>query len=145
MSLDENKAVVRRFVEEVQGQHKLELADELMSPKIVDHYFDTQGIPHTENAVEDFKKFYTNLLVAFPDITAVIHYQIAEGDLVATYKTLYGTHKGEFRGVQPTGKQIELHLMDFFRLADGKMVEHWAVIDFMNLLRQLGVFPKTTK
>ena len=138
MSVDENKMVVRRFVEEVQGQHKLDLAEELMSSKMVDHYFETQGIPHTENAVKEFNKFYSNLLAAFPDITAVIHHQVAEGDLVATYKTLYGTHKGEFRGIQPTGKKIALDLMDFFRLTDGKIVEHWAVIDFMNLMRQLG-------
>jgi predicted ester cyclase len=77
------------------------------------------------------------LLAAFPDLTAVIHNQIAEGDLVATYKTLYGTHKGEFMGVPPTGKKIALQLMDFFRLADSRIVEHWAVIDFMALMRQL--------
>ncbi len=137
MSLYENKAIVRRFVEEVQSQHNLALADELMSPNIIEHYLKTQGLPHTNKGVEDFKRFYSGLLAAFPDLKAVIHTQIAEDDLVATHKTLYGTHKGEFMGVKPTGKKIALHLMDFFRIAEGKMVEHWAVIDFMGLMRQL--------
>ena len=138
MSLEQNKMIIRRFVEEVQTQHKLELASELMSPNMVDHYLESQGSPHSPNAVEEFKKFYSDLLAAFPDIKASIHNQVAEGDLVATHKTLYGTHKGEFRGMQPTGKKIALDLMDIFRIVEGKIVEHWAVIDFMNLMRQLG-------
>jgi predicted SnoaL-like aldol condensation-catalyzing enzyme len=89
MLLEENKAIIRRFVEEVQGQHNLGLAEELMSPDMIDHYLEAQGLPHTKNAVEDFKKFYSGLLAAFPDITAVIHNQVAERDLVATHKTLH--------------------------------------------------------
>lgn len=141
MSLSENKAIVRRFVEEVQGQHKLDLAEKLISPNMIDHWNETQGRQRPENAVEDFKKFYSGLLAAFPDITAVIHHQVAEGDLVATYKTLYGTHKGEFMGVRSTGKKVALNLMDFFRIAEGRIVEHWAVMDFMGLMRQLGALP----
>ncbi len=88
MSLSENKAIVRRFIEEVQSRHNLDLTDELFSPKMVDHYFDTQGVPHTNDAIVEFKKFYSSLLAAFPDLTAAIHKQIAEDDLVATYKTV---------------------------------------------------------
>jgi predicted ester cyclase len=139
MSVSENKAIVGRFIEEVQSKHNLDLADELISPNMVDHYLDTQGVPHTNDAIYEFKKFYTALLSAFPDLTAVINQQVGEGDLVATYKTLHGTHKGEFRGVQPTGKRIALELIDFFRIAEGRISEHWAVIDLGGLMGQLGV------
>ena len=138
MSLEENKVIVRRFVEEVQSQHNLDVASELMSPSMVDHYLEAQGLPHTEDAVEEFKKFYSGLLAAFPDLKAIIHNQVAEGDLVATYKTLHGTHRGEFMGVKPTGKRVALNIMDIFRIVEGKIVEHWAVIDFMGLMWQLG-------
>ncbi|MDQ1280812.1 MAG: hypothetical protein QG670_2075 [Thermoproteota archaeon] len=84
------------------------------------------------------------MLAAFPDLIAVIHNQVVEDDLVATHKTLYGTYKGEFIGLQPTGKKIALNLMDFFRTAGGKMVEHWAVMDFLGLMRQLGALPSPT-
>jgi predicted ester cyclase len=143
MSLVKNKMIVRRFVEEVQSRHNLVLAEELMSPNMIDHYLESLGLPHSPNAVEDFKKFYSALLAAFPYSKATIQNQLAEGDLVATHKTLYGTHKGEFRGIQPTGKRIALDLMDIFRIAEGKIVEHWAVIDFMNLMRQLDTVRST--
>jgi hypothetical protein len=55
-----------------------------MSPDMIDHYLETQGLSHTEDAVEEFRKFYSGLLAAFPDVTAVIHNRVAEGDLVAT-------------------------------------------------------------
>ncbi len=137
----ENKALVRRFVEEVQGQHNLDLAEELMSPTMIDHYLEAQGLPHSTNAVGDFKRFYLSLLAAFPDLTATIHHQVAEGDLVATYKTLYGTHRGEFMGIKPTERKIALHLMDIFRVAEGRLVEHWAVIDLMGLRWQIEAKP----
>lgn len=70
MSLSENKAILRRFVEEVQSQHHLDVAKELMIPNMIEHYAETQGRPHTENTIEDFKKFYSNWLAAFSDLTA---------------------------------------------------------------------------
>ncbi len=79
------------------------------------------------------------MLSAFPDLKAVIHDQVAEGDKVVTYKTFHGTHKGEFREIPPTGKKISVDVIDIFRIANGKMVEHWTVIDWMGLMQQLGV------
>ncbi|MFQ5674713.1 MAG: ester cyclase [bacterium] len=138
MSVEENKAIVRRFVEEVQSQHDLDIVGELMDTNMIDHYYDAQGLQQPKNAVEGFKKFFSGMLAAFPDIKAVIHKQVAEGDNVVTHKTLHGTHKGEFRGIPPTGKKVSVDVIDIFRIADGKMVEHWTVIDWMGLLQQLG-------
>lgn len=133
-----NKAIVLRFIEEVQSQHKLDVADELMDRNMVDHFFEMQGMPEPPNAVEAFKKFYTGILSSFPDAKAVVHSMIAEGDLVATHKTLHVTHKGEFRGIPPTGREGEIQIMDIFRIAGGKMVEHWGIVDFVGIMQTLS-------
>jgi steroid delta-isomerase-like uncharacterized protein len=137
MSLAENKALVRRFVEEVQSQHKLAVVDEIMDPNMIDH----AAQPSSLNSVEAFKQFFGGVLAALPDLKAVIHAQVAEGDKVVTHKTFHGTHKGEFMGIPPTGKKVAIELIDIFRIAEGKFAEHWAVSDMMSLMQQLGVIP----
>ncbi|MEE9459587.1 MAG: ester cyclase [Candidatus Bathyarchaeia archaeon] len=141
MSLEANKVLVRRFVEEVQSQHKLTTVDEIMDPNMIDH----AAQPSSLNSVETFKKFFSGMLIAFPDIKVDIHNQVAEGDKVVTHKTFHGTHKGEFMGIPPTGKKVALEVIDIFRIAGGKFAEHWAVIDMMSMMQQLGVIPPMGK
>jgi steroid delta-isomerase-like uncharacterized protein len=141
MTLEENKALVRRFIEEVQSQHKLTAVDEIMDPNMIDHY----GQPSNLNSVEAFKKFFAGFIAAFPDVKAVIHNQVAEGDNVVTHKTFHGTHKGEFMGIPPTGKKVAIELIDIFRISRGKLVEHWAVADMMSVMQQLGVIPSPSQ
>jgi steroid delta-isomerase-like uncharacterized protein len=141
MSLEENKALVRRFVEEVQSQHKLTAVDEIMDPNMIEHY----GQPTSLNSVEAFKKFFAGFIAAFPDVKAVIHNQVAEGDKVVTHKTFHGTHKGEFMGIPPTGKKVALELIDIFRIDRGKLIEHWAVADMMSIMQQLGAIPSRSE
>ncbi len=137
MSTEENKAVVRRFVEEVQSHHKLELLDQLFDPSFNDHASFQGSVP----GIEGFKQLFGMMLGAFPDLHAIIHDQIAEGDKVVTRKTFEATHKGDFRGVPPTGKQVEIGVIDIFRVVDGRIVEHWMQADFLGLMQQLGVIP----
>jgi predicted ester cyclase len=66
---------------------------------------------------------------------------LAEGDLVATRKTFRGTHQGPFMGLEPTGKQVEIGLIDIVRVVDGRVTEHWNAVDNLGLLQQLGVLP----
>ena len=141
MSLEANKALVLRFVEEVQSQHKLTAVDEIMDPNMIDHY----AQPSSLNSVEAFKKVFSGFIAAFPDLKAVIHNQVAEGDKVVTHKTFHGTHKGEFMGIPPTGKKIAIELIDIFRIAGGKLVEHWAIADMMSVMQQLGVLPSPSQ
>ena len=137
MSLEANKALVRRFIEEVQNQHKLMAVDEIMDPNMIDH----AAKPSSLNSVETFKKFFSGMLITFPDLKAVIHNQVAEGDTVVTHKTFHGTHKGVFMGIPPTGKKVAIEVIDIFRIAGNKFAEHWAVVDMMNVMHQLGVLP----
>lgn len=136
MSLQENKALVRRFVENVQNQHDLAEIDELYSPNFVDHS-GAANLP----GIEGVKAFFTMMFTAFPDMHFTIRQQLAEGDQVATHKTFFGTHLGTFIGIPPTGKQVSIEAMDIFTISEGKIIDHWSVGDFLSMLQQLGVVP----
>ncbi len=139
MSLEENKAAVRRFVDEVQSQHRLDLVDELFAPDYIDHAVPV-GMPPARGTAY-FKQFYTTMLRALPDAQATIHDQIAEGDKVTTRKTFRGTHRGEFMGIPPTGKEVELLVIDIFRVTGGKLAEHWGTWDRLSIFEQIEAMP----
>ena len=136
MSLQENKAVVRRFVEEVQCQHNLAALDELFSPDFVDR----SGMSNPPT-LEGSRRLFTMMFAAFPDMSFVIRQQIAEGDKVLTHKTLQGTQLGPFMGIPATGKAVAVDVMDIFTVAGGKITEHWTVGDMLGMMQQLGVVP----
>jgi steroid delta-isomerase-like uncharacterized protein len=78
---------------------------------------------------------------AFPDLHAVIHDQAADGDKVWTRKTFHGTHGAEFMGAPASGRAVTFDVIDVVRVRDGKMVEHWNVVDALTLMQQLGAAP----
>ena len=135
MSAEENKAIFRRYVEEVSNEGNLDLVDE-----IFDRYLAHQSDGHAEErGPEDVKRFIGEFHQAFPDFHSEIEDQIAEGDKVVTRWTMHGTHRGEFRGIAPTGKQITVTGIGIFRFSDGKVVESWDNFDQLGMMRQLGV------
>jgi serine phosphatase RsbU (regulator of sigma subunit) len=119
---DENKATFRRYIEEVWNEGRLELADE-----IFDRYISHQADGLTlQRGPEDVKRFVGELRSAFPDFHISINEQLAEGDKVVVHATIRGTHQREFRGMAPTGKQIEERGFSVFRFSsEGKVVESW--------------------
>jgi steroid delta-isomerase-like uncharacterized protein len=137
----QNKATVRRFVEEAQSRGRLSAVDEFFTLGFVDHNAPA-GLPINREGV---KMQFTMLRNAFPDMQAVIHDQIAEGDKVVTRKSLRGTHLGDFLGIPPTGKAVSLEVIDILRLVDGKIAEHWNTVDLLGLMHQLGVMPMSAK
>ncbi|MBN2146705.1 MAG: ester cyclase [Anaerolineales bacterium] len=136
MPLQENKALVRRFVEKVQNQHNLAEIDELCSPNFVDHS-GAANLP----GIEGVKAFFTMMFTAFPDMHFTIRQQLAEGDQVATQKTFFGTHLGTFMAIPPTGKQVSVEVIDIYTISEGKITDHWSVGDFLSMMQQLGVVP----
>ncbi len=80
-------------------------------------------------------------LAAFPDAKATVEELLADGDKVVARVSIRGTHQGAFRGIAPTGKPIALLGINIFRIANGKIVEHWAVRDDLSFLQQVGLFP----
>ncbi|MES9511041.1 ester cyclase [Streptomyces sp. NPDC000609] len=131
------KAVVRRNTEEVQSGGDFALFDELFADDFLDH---TPQPGRTADKAGT-RQLYQVLREAFHDFHAVIHWQSADGDLVTTYKTYHGTHKGEFFGIAPTGKQISFETVDAMRVRDGKITEHWGVANLFSLMQQLGALP----
>ena len=138
MSTEENKALVRRWFEELFNEAKLDLADEIVTPEHVSH---DPSTPEHLPGPEGERQLVTLVRGAFPDGRITIEDLVAEGDRVAVRWTFRGTHRGEFVGVAPTGNRVEMGAMDLFRVAGGKIAETWASVDMMTMMRQLGAIP----
>ena len=134
---EENKAVVRRFFEELLSTDNLAVADELLSPGFR-FYF--AGSPDPMD-LERYKEFLVARRAAFPDRRFVVEDMIAEGDKVSARFIMRGTHKGEFRGIAPSGREVKMTGIDMIRLAEGKMVEDRVEVDQLGMMQQLGVIP----
>ncbi|MFJ3047550.1 ester cyclase [Herbaspirillum chlorophenolicum] len=132
------KAVIRRNTEEVQSGGNWALFDELFDDGFLDHTPQPNCTPDKAGALGLYRK----LREAFPDFHAVIHWQRADGDVVTTYKTYYGTHRGDFLGLAPTGRVIHFETVDAMRVQNGKITEHWGVANLYSVLQQLGALPR---
>jgi steroid delta-isomerase-like uncharacterized protein len=140
MSTEENKALVRRLYEEWNKGKLAAIAavDELGAPDCV--YHGTGVFPDMDLA--GGKQLTTAFFTAFPDAHWTIEDQIAEGDKVVTRFTARGTHRGDFMGAPPTGKQVSFTGIEIARIKDGKFVEGWFNEDHLGLMQQLGVIPQ---
>ena len=121
MTLSENKATVIRFNKEFLEKGNVEVLKEIVADDFINHTV-AGSIP---NNVDGLRQFITMLHAGFSDFDVSIHEQVAEGDVVATRKTIKATHTGEVMGRSATGKQVVFNVMDFVRLRDGKYIEHW--------------------
>jgi steroid delta-isomerase-like uncharacterized protein len=137
MSAEDNKALIRRFVEEVQSGDNIDLVDEICSPEFVNH----SAPPRIPADREGIKIVTAMFRRAFPDSYFTVEDMVAEGDKVATRKTFHGTHGGEFMGIPPSGRGVSMGLIDIVRISDGRVVEHWSMGDTLGMMQQLGVIP----
>ena len=138
MSSEQNKAIARRIPIEVFSQGRLEVIDELLAPGFTEHSQLPPGIPGGREGV---KAIASALRKGFPDLNYRVDLQIAEGDFVAAYLTVRGTHKGEVFGMPATGKHAEWAESHTVKMVNGKVTEHWGVADQLGMLRQLGLAP----
>jgi len=130
---EENKAIFRRYVEEVPNRGDMEVADEIFG-RYIAHQADGATL---ERGPEDVKRFTEEYRSAFPDWRISVDEQIAEGDKVVNRVTLRGTHQRQFRDMAPTGKEVELKAVTIFRFSpEGKVVETWDYFDQLRLMRQ---------
>jgi steroid delta-isomerase-like uncharacterized protein len=136
MSAEENKALVRRFVEEFWNEGNTTAADELMAADAEIH------MPTGEVVDPDgLKSFAAAWRESFPNWHSTFEELIAEGDRVAERWTGRGTHLGELQGIPPTGKRVEAPGSVFYRIAGGKIVEFRGQLGMMSLMQQLGAIP----
>ena len=135
MSTEENKAVVRRFFEELLSANNFSVVDEILA---LDFRFYFAGSPEPMD-LERYKAFLVMRRTAFPDRRFSVEDMVAEGDKVSARFTMRGTHEGEFRGMAPTGKAVTMTGIDMIHLREGKMVEDRVEVDQLGMMQQLGV------
>ncbi len=140
LETERNKAIVRRFIQEVQNDKNMDVFDELNAEDFVN----LSAPPGMPTDREGGKMYLGGFLSAFPDSRVTIDDMIAEGDRVATKKTFTGTHTGEFMGIGPTGNRVTLQYVDILRLRDGQIIEHWLSMDQLSFMQQLGLIPTQT-
>ena len=135
MAPDELKSRARRVIEEILNQGDLAVANELISPDCVHHIPGSLPVP----GLPALRDWLTLTLSIFPDFHAIVEDEIAEDDRVVQRITCYGTHQGEFRGIQPTGQQVSFQIIDISRAGpDGRFAEHWSTADLPAVLHQLA-------
>jgi steroid delta-isomerase-like uncharacterized protein len=136
MGLEESKMLARRYMTEVWDKGNLEAVDELVAPTFIDHN-PPPGLPSDRDGL---KQSVTLFRTAFPDLKSTIE-DLVEGDKVVGRIVARGTHRGEFQGIQPTGKPVTIEGIFIGRVAGGKLMESWEQFDAAGLLQQLGALP----
>ena len=141
MTPNDNKTIVRRFVEEVFVEGRKDTVDELLADDFVAHTWpSTTGDPKA-----DLKAAIDRVAKGLSDPAFTIDDLIAEGDRVAARLTTAATQTGEFMGMPPSNKRYEIEEIHWFRLRDGKVTEHWHQFDQMGMMKQLGAMPGAGK
>ncbi|AMR29892.1 ester cyclase [Hymenobacter psoromatis] len=133
-ALEQNKAVVQRFNQEVIEQGNRASFQELMAEQFINHAAPA-GADNGPNGM--WNTFQNVLRPALSDMQVIIYEQVAEGDLVTTRKAITGTHTGPLLGLAPTGKFVTIDVLDMVRVRHGKYVEHWGVNTLPAVMQQL--------
>jgi steroid delta-isomerase-like uncharacterized protein len=138
MSSEANKALIRRFYDEVFNQQNRATAAEMLAPDFVAHHpAFPDGIRGPEGIIQTVAAFR----LGFPDLHYTIDDLFAEGDKICVRWTGHGAHQGEFLHLPPTGKAVTYTGIDVFRVVRSQCAEAWVSADLLGLLQQLGVFP----
>ncbi|HEY2973483.1 MAG TPA: ester cyclase [Pyrinomonadaceae bacterium] len=136
-TLDANKALVRRWFEEVWNKGRAEVIAEMFAADGIAHGLsDDPGNPL--KGPGDFKPFHETFRGAFPDIEVIVEDTIAEGDRVAARCSVRGKHAGDHLGVAATNAPVDFSGISIVRIKDGKIVEAWNNFDFMKMNQQIG-------
>ena len=138
MSAEQNKALFRRFMDEVFNRGNIGLVDELMPLDFAEHEELPPGMPPGREGLKALVATFRN---AFPDFKVTLDDVLAEGDKVVVRSTWSGTQQGAFMGIAPTGKRVSFEVIDIVRIAGGKVQEHWGQMDSMLMMQQLGLAP----
>ncbi len=136
--MSQAKDVVRRL-EEAWAANDVSAAEALIAPDLVSH----DALPGTPQGREGARGAHQAAMAAFPDRTVTIDELIGDGDVVAVRTTIRGTNTGglPFLGVPANGRSVEIESMSFYRVANGRVVEHWGLNDAIRLMTQLGAMP----
>jgi steroid delta-isomerase-like uncharacterized protein len=132
-----NMALARRIVEEVWNQHQPQALEQFYAADYTNHN-PSGGVTSDR---EGLRQWASACVAGMPDLRLTIEDQVAEGDRVVTRWTAQGTHQGQFMGVDPSGREVNVHGITIARVAGGQVVEEWASSDELGMLQQLGLIP----
>ena len=135
MSVEQHKATVRHFYDEVWHRGNLDIAEEIFTDDYVRHDLRSGTAPP---GPEGQKAVAGLFRAAFPDVHLTVNLMVAEGDTVVARWTIEGTHRGAWGGIAPTGRPVSFAGLNIFRFADGKVIELWNHRDDLGLMQQLG-------
>jgi len=138
VSEEDNKAVIRRWIEAYNNRDMQAEAD-VLDPGYVAH---VPAAPGPLEGLEAWRKFTAAFVEAFPDLRLTVEDILSEGDKVAARVAFHGTHRGEFQGIAPTGKEVAFSSIEVNRVVGGKVEEHWVELDLLGLMQQLGAIPE---
>ena len=138
MSVEKNKAVIRRYIEIGWSTGDMDAVADAIAP---DYRRDQPNMAMAVNSEKELEQLIGMYRAGIPDLDISVQHIVAEGDWVATRVLCRGTHTGELAGIPPAGKSLDFTASDFFRMADGKVVESWHNVDDFGLLQQLGIVP----
>ena len=131
-----------RFYEEVMNAGNVDLVDELCSEDFVEHEETFPGVSQNRDGVKDFVRM---MRTAFPDLKLTPESVLADDERVMVRFHMTGTHDGEFMGMAPTGRRVDMTGYDEARVVGGRAVEHWGALDGAQLMQQLGVMPEAAQ
>jgi predicted ester cyclase len=134
----QDKETLRRIPLEAFGEGKVEVVNEVLAADFIEHGSMPPGVPQGRDGL---KALINGLRAAFPDLRFTVIHEVAEGDMVVQHMRVSGTMKGEFAGMKPTGKSATWDEVHIVRMKNGKAVEHWASVDQLGMLQQLGLAP----
>lgn len=135
-----NKALMRRFYEELWSRGNLEAIPELVAEDFVDH----QAPVGQTSGREELAGLVLMWRTGFPDMQETVEDLISEGDKVTGRFLMRGTHRGEFMGIAPTGRSVTMSGIDIVRIANGKISEFWYAEQMLELMQQLDAAPDFT-
>jgi predicted ester cyclase len=135
-SLEENKAIIRRY-REIHNSGNLAVLDSIVAQDVISH----NALPGLPPGLEGGKMAHQAFLATAPDLQTRTDHLVAEGDKVVEWYTATGTNTGSFMGMPPTGKSYEITSVVLYRIAGGKIVETWGLNDQFGLMQQLGMMP----
>jgi steroid delta-isomerase-like uncharacterized protein len=133
--LQKNVDTIQRFLDETVNKKNLAANDKLTTADFVERWV-PPGFPEGRDAT---KTFFAMVLSAFPDLTYEVEDVIAQGDRVAVRIVWRGMQTGEFMGYSPSGKRVTLNGIEWMRMGDGRIAEHWGVEDDLGMMQQLGL------
>ncbi|HEV2763682.1 MAG TPA: ester cyclase [Pyrinomonadaceae bacterium] len=142
MSAEEDKAVVRRFVEELWNARRLDAAEELFHADCVTHQLRSgTSVAPVPRGPDELKRHVLEWLEGFPDLKFTAEQMVAEAGFVTTRLRMEGTHTGAWLGVEPTGRRVQIRLMTVHRIEGGKIAEDWVLVESLGFFQQLGLLP----